>query len=283
MSGNLPSTEQTRPFANIWPGPSAKPRASGLTEIRAPYYGSVGVASTVDLVATYADYIDIFKFGGGSFLLLDGEDLERIIRTCHEYDILVSTGGYIEALLAREASQVEPYLAECRRLGFDIVEVSRGFIAMSDEDFLRVVRAVKEHGLLPKAEVGVQFGAGGASTVEELESTGVGDPTIAIRLAEKSLDAGAYKIMIESEGITEQVRQWRTDVVSAFAASLPLEAMVFEAADPEVFRWYLTTFGPSVNLFVDHSQIVELAALRWGVWGTLTTWGRIVHYPEGSA
>jgi hypothetical protein len=42
------------------------------------------------------------------------------------------------------------------------------------------------------------------------------------------LDAGACMVMIESEGIN---------------------------------------YGPEVNLFIDHSQVVELAALRAGIWG----------------
>jgi phosphosulfolactate synthase (CoM biosynthesis protein A) len=267
-------------LAELWPGPSPKPREQALTEVRAPYYQSVGVEATLDLLRTYAPYIDILKFGGGSFLLLDHNALERVIQTCHEYDILVSTGGYVEAVVARTSHLVADYFTACKRLGFDIVEVSRGFLALSDDDYLQLLADARGAGLEVKAEVGVQFGAGGASSVEELESYGVVDPAIAIRLAERSLDAGAFKVMVESEGITEQVRAWRTDVITAFAARIPLDRLVFEAADPEVFRWYLTTFGPDVNLFVDHSQVVELAALRWGVWGTSTTWGRIVRYPS---
>jgi phosphosulfolactate synthase (CoM biosynthesis protein A) len=33
---------------------------------------------------------------------------------------------------------------------------------------------------------------------------------------------------------------------------------MFEASDPPVFKWYLKQFGASVNLFIDHSQIVDL-------------------------
>jgi len=50
------------------------------------------------------------------------------------------------------------------------------------------------------------------------------------------------------------------------------------ASDPEVFSWYVKSYGPEVNLFVDHSQIVQLECLRSGVWGTKSTWGRVVTY-----
>ena len=85
-------------------------------------------------------------------------------------------------------------------------------------------------------------------------------------------------IMIESEGITESVTTWRTDVPAQFASALGLERIMFEAADPDVFAWYVKNFGPDVNLFVDHSQIVQLECLRSGIWGTKSLWGRVVTY-----
>jgi phosphosulfolactate synthase (CoM biosynthesis protein A) len=137
---------------------------------------------------------------------------------------------------------------------------------------------VRKAGLKVKAEVGIQFGAGGASSVEELEAEGTTDPEWAIQRAKKHLDAGASMIMVESEGITEQVRTWRTDVISKFIRELGLEKTMFEAADPEVFGWYVKNYGPEVNLFIDHSQIVLLESLRAGIWGTKDVWGRIVTY-----
>jgi phosphosulfolactate synthase (CoM biosynthesis protein A) len=113
-----------------------------------------------------------------------------------------------------------------------------------------------------------------------LEEAGLLDPQWAIEQARRFLDAGAYMIMIESEGITENVRQWRTDVPAAIANALGLEKVMFEAADPAVFQWYIKNYGPEVNLFVDHSQIVQLECLRSGIWGTASLWGRVLSYKE---
>ena len=41
-----------------------------------------------------------------------------------------------------------------------------------------------------------------------------------------------------------------------------MDKVMFEAADPEVFQWYIKNYGIDVNLFVDHSQIVQLECLR---------------------
>jgi len=129
-----------------------------------------------------------------------------------------------------------------------------------------------------KPEVGIQFGAGGASGAQTLEEQGQMDPTWAVNLARRFIDAGAFMIMMESEGITEDVTQWRTDVPALFANELGLENVMFEASDPAVFAWYVQNYGPEVNLFVDHSQIVQLECLRRGIWGTADTWGRILSH-----
>ena len=92
------------------------------------------------------------------------------------------------------------------------------------------------------------------------------------------LEAGAAMIMVESEGITESVSAWRTDVPAKFVHALGLEHVMFEAADPAVFAWYIRNYGPDVNLFVDHSQIVQLECLRAGIWGPHGLWGRVVSY-----
>jgi phosphosulfolactate synthase (CoM biosynthesis protein A) len=72
------------------------------------------------------------------------------------------------------------------------------------------------------------------------------------------------------------------DLLAGLPASantlLWLDKVMFEAADPEVFTWYIKNYGPEVNLFVDHSQIVQLECLRSGIWGTASLWGRVVTY-----
>ncbi len=84
--------------------------------------------------------------------------------------------------------------------------------------------------------------------------------------------------MIESEGITESVTSWRTDVVAEIIDTVGTEKTMFEAADPPVFEWYVKNYGADVNLFVDHSQMVQLECLRSGIWGTKSSWGRVTTY-----
>jgi phosphosulfolactate synthase (CoM biosynthesis protein A) len=257
-----------------------KPRNSGITEIRGPYYSAYGKRHLEDVLETVGEYVDSLKFAGGSFTLIPRQALKEIIDTAHSHDVLVSTGGFIEYVLTQGPQAVDRYIQECRELGFDIIEISGGFITIPTDDWLRLVEKVQKAGLKAKPEVGIQFGAGGASAAEELEAAGTRDPGWVIQQARRFLEAGAYIIMIESEGITESVRVWRTDVVSEITGGLGLENVMFEAAEPEVFSWYIKNYGPEVNLFVDHSQIVQLETLRQGIWGTKDLWGRILSYKD---
>jgi phosphosulfolactate synthase (CoM biosynthesis protein A) len=270
-----------RPFAFVKMNRrECKPRLHGVTEIRGPYYAPVGRRYLEDIFESMGDYIDALKFAGGSFSLMPRRALTEIIDLCHRNDVLVSTGGFIEYVLTQGADVVNRYIEECKQVGFDILEVSSGFITLPGDDWLRLVERVQKAGMKAKPEVGIQFGAGGATRAEELETAGTRDAEWPIQLARRFLEAGAYMVMIESEGITENVKSWRTEVPVKIINALGLDKVMFEAADPEVFAWYIQNYGPEVNLFVDHSQIVQLECLRAGIWGTAGLWGRVVTYKE---
>ena len=272
--------ERSFPFLRINER-ECKPRKRGLTEIRGPYYSVVGRRYLEDLFETMGAYVDSLKFAGGSFALMPERAVRDIIELCHKHDVLVSTGGFIERVLAQGSDAVRQYVAECKRLGFDIVEISAGFVSISTDDWLRLIELVRKSGLKAKPEVGIQFGAGGATAAAELKAEGTRDPNWAVAQAKRFLEAGAEIIMVESEGITENVDPWRTDVPAKFIDAIGMEKLMFEAADPEVFAWYVKNYGPEVNLFVDHSQIVQLECLRAGIWGTKSLWGRVGSYkPE---
>jgi (2R)-phospho-3-sulfolactate synthase (ComA) len=88
--------------------------------------------------------------------------------------------------------------------------------------------------------------------------------------------------MIESEGITENADPWRTDVAARIMKQVGMEKVMFEAADPPVFEWYIKNYGIDVNLFIDHSQIVQLECLRRGIWGTKSTFDGPPRHDRGS-
>jgi phosphosulfolactate synthase (CoM biosynthesis protein A) len=260
-----------------------KPRKVGVTEIRGPYYSAYGKRHLQDILETMGHHIDGLKFAGGSFSLMPEAAVRQLIDLAHEHGVYVSTGGWMEHVLMQSDvhAAVDKYVTKIKDLGFDVLECSTGFLSIPSEDFIRLVDKVQSSGLKAKPELGIQFGAGGDTAADDLEATGTSDPSKVINLAKRFVhDLGVERIMIESEGITENVKSWRTDVIQSIMRDVPSQNVMFEAADPAVFNWYIREFGTDVNLFVDHSQIVQLSCLRSGIWGMADTFGKVVSYRE---
>jgi phosphosulfolactate synthase (CoM biosynthesis protein A) len=168
-------------------------------------------------------------------------------------------------------------------LGFDVVEVSSGLAPISLEDKMKIIRQVQKLGMKPKPEVSMMIGAGAGTHVAgyeadmKLKSFDDFSNEVAAHL-----DSGIEMIMIESEGLTEDLppEEWKTDVIKKIVNKFGTKNLMFEAADPPVFKWYLKNFGKEVNLFIDYSQIVEFTAWKTKLWGDPEIWkGKNVKYP----
>jgi phosphosulfolactate synthase (CoM biosynthesis protein A) len=144
-----PSGELAFPFVRANERP-AKPRSRGVTEIRGPYYSVMGPRYLRDVLDTMGEHVDALKFAGGSFTLMPERVLRDIIEIAHEHDVLVSTGGFVEHVLTQGPDAVERYIDEVARVGFDILEVSAGFISIPTDDILRLVQRVQRAGLKAK-------------------------------------------------------------------------------------------------------------------------------------
>ena len=261
-----------------------KPRSKGLVEIRGPYYTSVSLGYLTDLLDDWAEYVDGYKFAGGSMRLLEREKVKKIIDVCHDRGVYVSTGGFIERVIVEGSVAVDKYIEECKELGFDVVEISSGLANIPLEDKVELVRRVKEFGLKPKPEVSVMIGAGAGTHVRGYKIK-LRPMKSVIEEVDAHIKAGAEILMLESEGITEDLPQskWRTDIVKKLVKKYGVERWMFEASDPPVFKWYLTNFGKDVSVFIDHTQIVEFTAWRLKLWGDRSIWGnKVFHYKPTS-
>jgi hypothetical protein len=174
-------------------------------------------------------HVDTLKYAGGSFALMPREAVRALNDVCHEHEVDVSTGGFLEYVLTQRGDAVYQYLDECRELGFDIVEISSGFVTLPMDDLVRLTNAVCAAGLKPKPEVGIQFGAGGTSSVEALEAEGTlttpGDgcsPTAEFRKACQPiipLDGSS------ALGRTKHARPWRSRVRLAWVHRIAVDRL----------------------------------------------------------
>ncbi|GJJ11721.1 hypothetical protein Clacol_005958 [Clathrus columnatus] len=232
-----------------------KPRlesGKGITEIRGPYYNAAfGPAVLEDTLKISGAWVDGLKFAGGGFTLMPADVVKEITDVAHKHNVYVSTGGFIERILATSNDRtrdVQRYVRQCKNLGFDVVELSTGFLSLPVNDWAELVQCVRKESMKAKPELGIQWGAGGDAAIEDLEEAGTSDVGALIDTAKVLLDAGADMLMIESEGITENVNTWRTDVLSSITHGLPLDKLMFEAADPKVFECHTVGLLASRNM-----------------------------------
>src|SRR5699024_4867757 len=136
---------------------------------------------------------------------------------------------------------------------------------------------VVEAGLKAKPSPGTKSGSGGDWGKAGPAAGGAKDVGNLITRGGRGPGAGAEISMIESEAITGNVTTWNTGAAAAVMNGLGIENVMFEAADGPVFEWYIKNYGNEVNLFVDHSQILQLEGLRQNIWGNKSTWGRVIN------
>src|SRR5207248_1591386 len=121
---------------------SAKPRKTGITEIRGPYYSAYGPRHLADILETVGAWVDGIKYAGGSFALMPPGAVKSINKLAHDNGAYVSTGGWIENVLRFGADAIDRYIEEAKGLGFDVIEISAGFISLPTDSLLPLVRKV---------------------------------------------------------------------------------------------------------------------------------------------
>ncbi|RDI46019.1 phosphosulfolactate synthase [Aquicella lusitana] len=263
-----------------------KPRQSGLTEIRGPYYEAFTVQQLNDLLKTWGYYIDGFKFAGGTQALLTANTVKAFTDLAHEHQVYVNTGGFIERIVIQDPKNIDHYLQETQRLGFDVVEVSSGMFEHPQDfrldDQVEIVKRIKKMGMKPKPEITIMSSVGGG--VQEFDyknkTKSVKTPEELIEEGERFFEAGAHMLMVESEGITEGIadpKDWRKDVIFALVKAFGHEKLMFEISPEDdearkTFKWYLKEVSADVNLMMNAKNIVEFNAWRSHLWGDRTLW-----------
>lgn len=240
----------------------AKPRRAGITEVRAPSYAPFGGRHLEGVLEVAGQWIDGIKWAGGSFALLPRGQVRKFSDIAHKHGAYVSWDGWIETILRYGPNAADKYLKEAKESGFDVIEISSDFIALPTIGLLRLVEKVRRAGLKARPKLSIQISSGGDSSREKLATESKKDVGDLIDRAKRALDAGADIIMIEPEGITENIKKRNTDAAASIINGAGLGNVMFEAADGTVFEWYIKNYGNEINLFIDHSQALQPEGLH---------------------
>lgn len=228
----------------------SKPRTEGLTVVADRGLGPNGLQ---DLLALSGDYIDLAKFAMGVSRLMDEKLVRDRIRSYAQHDIPVFFAGEISEL-AMMQGVAEDYFAAVRDLGGWGVEVSNAQVAMGISQKVEFIAAARSAGLEVVAECGRKGGVDWA-----------GSGKLVAAEVNACLEAGAWRVLVQAEGLNEDVDQPNDRLIQDLIGEFGLEKLIFQAKEKGLISWYLRSFGARVNLDVDSDQVLDLESQRRGL------------------
>ena len=248
-----------------------KPREKGINYVRAP----VMVGKCIDdYLEAYANLVDIFKISGKQAAQMSKKSLTRFIATCKKFDVQVALGNPImDVALSSGKAAVNDFLDTVVNLGIEIIEISRISRSLDDDDMCRLIQNATSKGIKVVNEIGVAF-AHSKIDEEDIFVERIKKQT------QRFIDAGTWKILLESEGLTENInkKDYRWNIIDRLISPLELTQFMVEADDQDVFSKYIEIYGPGINMMVDYNRLLKMEDARIGYGPSQFLWGKVVQY-----
>ena len=250
---------------------SKKPRESGINYVRAP----VMVGKCIeDYLEAYSDMVDIFKLSGKQAAQMSEKSLTDFISTCKKFNVMIAIGNPVmDVALIGGQEVVNEYIEKCVSIGIDIVEISSISRSIDDDEMCKLIKYISSKGIKVINEIGVAYA-----------HSMVDDNSIFIKRllnqSKKFLNAGTWKILLESEGLTENMSKenYRWNIIDNIISPLELSNFMVEADDQDVLSKYIEIYGPNINMMVDHTRLLKMEDARLGYGPSQFLWGKVVKY-----
>jgi phosphosulfolactate synthase len=234
------------------PERSTKPRTGGLTHVLDQ---GAGESATADLLASAAEWIDIWKVGWGTGYVDAALDAKLALLARHGIPACLG-GTLLEIAWAQGAT--EACLAWAAEVGFSYVEVSRGTVDMTRQEKRALIRRASRDFVV-LAEVGAK------SPGERLAARNWPAECLA------DLEAGAAWVVTEGRqsgtvGTFDETGRVRPEVVEAVVGAVGVRRVIFEAPRASQQAWFVRRFGAEVNLGnVALADVLSSETLRLGL------------------
>jgi phosphosulfolactate synthase len=237
------------------PSRSVKPRRIGLTMA---IDGGLPAAAFEDAIASGADYIDVVKFGWGTALVTPG--LDRKLACLRDHGIRFYVGGTLfEKFVVQD--RFDDFVAWCKRIGADTVEVSNGTIPMSNSAKAAYIRKCSDDFVVI-SEVGFK----------DADRSLRLSPSKWVEYISEDLEAGAAHVITEAResglsGICRPDGELRIGLIEDILCSgIPVEQLIFEAPNKDLQTYFVERVGSDVNLGnIPPDDVIGVETLRMGL------------------
>ena len=208
-----------------------------------------------DVLEVAGDHISIVKLGWGTAAVT--QNLERKLEVLQSKPVVIG-GTYFEVVYAKD--RLDDYKSWLSGLGITHVEISDGTVDIPRERKLELI-ADFARDFIVLSEVGSKD-----SSVEYTAAQWV-------QWLNEELAAGAWKVITEAReggtaGIFDSSGGMRTELIGEIALEVGPANVIFEAPSKAAQVWFITQFGPSVNLGnIPPDEVIPLETLRLGLRG----------------
>lgn len=232
----------------------ARPRKAGITMVMDK---GLSVQEAENFMSVAYPHVDIIKLGFGTSVVTP--NLEAKIQVYKKYNTPVYFGGTLfEAFLVR--NQVDDYIAICKELGIDYMEVSDGSITIPHPEKCGYIEKLTKHGTV-------------LSEVGSKDAAHIIPPYKWIELMKAELEAGSTYVIAEAReagnvGIYRGTGEVREGLVQEILTQIPGERILWEAPQKAQQLYFLQLLGCNVNLGnIAPSEIIALESMRIGLRG----------------
>lgn len=232
------------------PARAAKPRSVGQTIVADR---GLGGHAQADLLEVGGDFIDWVKICSTTPRLYTTELLKRKISVYAEADVrVVLTGDGFELGVAQGV--MDRIYGEAADLGCAGMEVAAAQVILALDAKVRLVQQATAHGLHAFAEVG-----------RKGENDRRAHAGWLLRQIDALLEAGAYRVLLQGEGIVEDVDEIDERILLDIIARFDPRSIIFQAKDARAQRWFIENLGPDVNLDVESNHLITVELARRGL------------------
>ena len=247
-----------------------KPRDAGLTWF---LDWGTGLTFLDEMLSAVGAHLDLAKLPALSVGLQPRSYIEKKLEIYRRHKVRPFMGGmYLEAALI--CRNVEDFLKSASETGFEVMEVSESESRMVPSTKLTLIEKAAKLGFAVMAELGPHYAESPYDAYEVVKS------------AREYLDAGAWKIILESD-VIEFMAPWndaqQATTLRRIIDELGHENIIFEISDNvRTCQWFIMNYGPDVNLALNKGPVAQISEgvmtiehIRRGLLMPDTWYGRI--------